>query len=102
MRAEYRAKRDIMVDAFRAAGLPDCAPEATIYIWQKCPKGVSSVEFAKALLAPEIAVVTTPGTWLSDKMPDGSNPGEGYIRLALVPTIEETKKAAERIRKMKF
>jgi LL-diaminopimelate aminotransferase len=102
MRAEYRAKRDIMVEAFRAAGLPDCAPEATIYIWQKCPKGVSSVEFAKALLAPEIAVVTTPGTWLSDKMPDGSNPGEGYIRLALVPTIEETKKAAERIRKMKF
>jgi len=102
MRAEYRVKRDIMVEAFRAVGLPDCAPEATIYIWQKCPQGVSSVDFAKALLAPEIAVVTTPGAWLGDKMPDGSNPGEGYVRLALVPTIEETKKAAERIRRMKF
>jgi LL-diaminopimelate aminotransferase len=102
MRAEYTVKRDIMVKAFRAAGLPDCAPEATIYIWQKCPKGVSSVEFAKSLLAPEIAMVTTPGAWLGDKMPDGTNPGEGYVRLALVPTIEETKKAAERIRRMKF
>jgi LL-diaminopimelate aminotransferase len=102
MRAEYKIKRDIMVDAFKAAGLGDCAPEATIYIWQKCPKGVSSVDFAKSLLVPEIAVVTTPGSWLGDKMADGSNPGEGYVRLALVPTIEETKKAAERIRKMKF
>jgi LL-diaminopimelate aminotransferase len=102
MRREYHTKRDIMVDAFKAAGLPECAPEATIYIWQKCPKGMNSVEFAKALLVPEIAVVTTPGAWLGDRMPDGSNPGEGYIRLALVPTIEETKKAAGRIRKMKF
>jgi len=102
MRAEYTVKRNIMVEAFKAAGLPDCAPEATIYIWQKCPKGISSVDFAKSLLAPEIAMVTTPGAWLGDRMADGSNPGEGYVRLALVPTIEETKKAAERIRRMKF
>ena len=102
MRAEYTVKRNIMVEAFKAAGLPDCAPEATIYIWQKCPKGISSVDFATSLLAPEIAMVTTPGAWLGDRMADGSNPGEGYVRLALVPTIEETKKAAERIRRMKF
>jgi LL-diaminopimelate aminotransferase len=91
-----------MVAAFKAAGLEECPPDGTIYIWQKCPNGVSSVDFAKALLAPEIAMVTTPGAWIGDKMPDGSNSGEGYIRLALVPTIEETKKAADRIRRMKF
>jgi LL-diaminopimelate aminotransferase len=102
MREEYRVKRDIMVAAFKAAGLEECPPDGTIYIWQKCPNGVSSVDFAKALLAPEIAMVTTPGAWIGDKMPDGSNSGEGYIRLALVPTIEETKKAADRIRRMKF
>lgn len=102
MRQEYRVKRDIMVEALCAAGLTDCSPEATIYIWQKCPKGVSSVDFAKMLLVPDIAVVTTPGAWLGDKMADGSNPGEGYVRFALVPSIEETKKAAGKIRNLKL
>lgn len=101
MRAEYRAKRDIMVEAFRTVGLKDCAPEATIYIWQKCPVGMSSLEFAKMLLADDVAVVTTPGAWISDRTVDGLNPGEGYVRLALVPTVEQTKRAAERIRNLR-
>ena len=102
MRREYRAKRDIMVDAFKAAGLEDCTPEATIYIWQKCPERMTSLEFVKMLLADDIAVVTTPGAWISDKTADGLNPGEGYVRLALVPTVEESRKAAGRIRLLKL
>ncbi len=102
MRREYHAKRDIMVDAFKAAGLEDCTPEAAIYVWQKCPPGMTSLDFARALLADNVAVVTTPGAWISDKTADGLNPGEGYVRLALVPTIEETKKAAERIRTLRI
>lgn len=97
-REEYRAKRDIMVQAFKEAGLPECIPEATIYIWQRVPEGMNSVEFATRLLEPEIAIVTTPGAWLGEQMPDGSNPGEGYIRLALVPSMEETRLAGERLK----
>jgi len=102
MREEYRQKRDILVEALTSLGLPDCTPEATIYMWQKGPEGVTSVEFAKKLLAEDVAIVTTPGTWISESTEDDLNPGEGYIRFAFVPSIEETKEAAERLRNLKF
>lgn len=100
MREEYRIKRDVLVDAFRRIRLPDCTPEATIYLWQKVPQGMTSVDFAKKLLLPDIAIVTTPGAWISDKTANGLNPGEGYVRFALVPSIKDTKEAAKRIVKL--
>lgn len=101
MREQYLAKRDRMCDALEEAGLPRCTPEATLYIWQKVPEGMTSVDFAKSLLKPEIAVVTTPGSYMS-KQVDGINPGEGYVRFALVPEMRDVAIAAERIRKLKF
>jgi LL-diaminopimelate aminotransferase len=101
MREEYRVKRDIVCGAFRSIGLPDCSPASTLYVWQKGPAGMSSVDFAKRLLDPAIAVVATPGTWLSSSQ-DGSDPGEGRIRLALVPTIPECEEAARRISKLRL
>lgn len=100
LRKNYKIKRDLLIKAMVNAGLPKCEPKATIYIWQKCP-GMSSMEFAKKLLDKDIAVVTTPGAWISREV-DGINPGEGYVRFALVPTIEECKQAAERISKLSF
>ena len=100
-RAEYREKRDILVEALKAAGLPDCTPDGTIYLWQRVPEGMSSVEFAERLLAPDVALVTTPGSWISTPVADGSNPGEGYVRFAFVPSIEDTRLAAERLAKLK-
>jgi LL-diaminopimelate aminotransferase len=102
MREEYRQKRDILVDALEAAGLPRCAPEATLYIWQRAPEGMGSVDLARRLLAPEVAIVTTPGAWVSDLCEGGVNPGEGYVRFALVPSLEETRLAAEKIRQLRF
>ncbi len=101
-RSDYAKKRDIIAEALARSGLPDCRPDATIYLWQKVPEGLSSVEFATRLLDPEIAVVTTPGTWISDETDTGLNPGEGYVRFALVPGIEETMKAAERIARARW
>ena len=100
MRAEYRIKRDLLVDAFKRIKLPDCTPEATIYMWQKVPQGMTSVDFAKKLLSPDIAIVATPGAWISDKTESGLNPGEGYVRFALVPSIKNTREAARRIKKI--
>lgn len=101
-RREYRQKRDILVDALTAIGLPNCAPEATIYLWQRVPEGMTSADFAKKLLSPEIAIVTTPGAWISQETGKGLNPGEGYVRFALVPSIEDTREAARRLRTLKF
>jgi len=99
MRREYRTKRDIVCGAFRRMGLPDCTPAATIYVWQRVPEGRTSVEFAKRLLDPAVAIVVTPGSWLSQKV-DGTDPGEGFVRLALVPTVEECEEAARRLARL--
>ena len=101
-RAEYRQKRDILVQALTAAGLPDCTPAGTIYLWQRVPEGMTSVEFATRMLAPEVAVVTTPGAWISTPTADGQNPGEGYVRFAFVPSIEDTRRAADKLAALKF
>ncbi len=101
MRDEYRTKRDVVCGAFRKLGLPDCTPASTMYVWQEGPRGMSAVEFARRLLAPEIAIVATPGTWLSAPQ-DGVDPGEGRVRLALVPTPEECEEAARRISRLRL
>jgi len=98
LRNLYRKKRDLIVDAFVDAGLPECRPEATLYVWQRVPEGFTSVSFAERLLHPEIAIVTTPGSCVGEETSDG-NPGEGFVRLALVPSVEDCELAAERIKK---
>ena len=101
-REQYRRKRDLLCAALVEAGLPDCTPAASLYVWQRVPEHLSSVEFATALLHPDIAIVTTPGAWISDANPDEANPGEGYVRFALVPSVEQTRRAAELLRKTAF
>ena len=96
MRNDYRKKRDILIDAFTSIGMENCSPAATLYIWQN--SNLNSIEFAKKLLRKDIGIVTTPGAWISNSF-NGFNPGEGYVRFALVPTLEETKEAAERIKR---
>ncbi len=97
-REEYREKRDILADAFVSIGLPDCRPEAALYLWQQAPPGCSGIDFARSLLHEDIAVVATPGEWLSQPTSTGENPGSGHVRMAFVPTLWDTKKAAERIK----
>jgi LL-diaminopimelate aminotransferase len=95
MREEYRAKREVMLAALSAAGLPPCPSEATFYLWQKAPAGLDGVELSRRLL--EVGVVTTPGEWISDETADGANPGAGFVRFALVPPMEQVIDAAARV-----
>jgi len=67
-------------------------------MWQKTPQNTGSVAFAKRLLQKDLAVVVTPGEWISTSF-NGFNPGKNYVRFAFVPTLEETRKAAERIKR---
>lgn len=101
-RAEYRAKRDVLLDGLRRAGLEVSAPQSTLYLWQRAPRGLSGVEFAGRLLDPAVAVVATPGEWLSDAVADGTNPGAGHVRFALVPSLDDTRRAADRIAALRF
>lgn len=64
------------------------------YIWIKTPNNMDSWEFFDILLN-QANIVTTPGS--------GFGPcGEGYIRLTAFNTLENTKKAMERLSKISF
>ncbi len=99
MRKEYKEKRKIMLDAFKTVEWKSHKSDATYYLWVKTPKGMNGVEFAKKLLSPELAIVVTPGAWVSDIDENNENPGENYVRFALVPPPKDVKEAAKRIRK---
>lgn len=99
LREVYRKKREIITNAFVAAGLSKSESCATLYIWQKIPDGFTSIDFAKRLLQPDIAVVVTPGSLISENTKSG-NPGEGFVRLALTPNLEQCSLAAERVSKL--
>ncbi len=97
MRELYRAKRDVLIPALRAVGcvIPD--PDATLYLWPRVPEGMDGLTFAKRLLTSEVAVVCTPGPALGEPLADGSSPGLEHVRFALVPSIEDCHRAAQRI-----
>lgn len=98
MRRFYQHNRDVLCRAMTAAGLEPCTPEGTIYIWQRVPDGMTSLEFAQKLLEPPVPIVVTPGPWLAEPLDgDGINPGEGYVRMALVPPADLVERAAQRI-----
>ena len=60
--------------------------EATFYLWCQVPHGETSAGFATRLL--DGGIVVAPGSFFGDA-------GEGYFRLALVPTLEECQRAVE-------
>jgi LL-diaminopimelate aminotransferase len=99
MRQEYARKRDILIPALESLGFPRTTANSTFYIWQEITNGISDIEFSNKLL--DYGIVVTPGSFISD-VADGKNPGENFVRFALVPTIEEVTKAAEIISKIRF
>lgn len=101
MRLGYRRRRDVLVDAFEAAGCPRCEPEGALYIWQRAPEGMDAQQFAEALLDPSVAAVTIPGSALCIR-PDLHSDGCPYVRLALVPSLEDCEKVAQAIRSLRF
>jgi acetylornithine aminotransferase len=85
-RASYRRKRELFLELFGRKGLRVAGGDATMYLWLAVPAGETSEEFAARLL--ERGVLVAPGSYLGPS-------GEGYARLALVPTHEECERAAE-------
>ncbi len=68
-------------------------PDAAFYLWARTP--FDDALFAKRLLA-EQAVKVLPGSFLAREA-HGTNPGRGYIRIALVAARDECAEAVDRI-----
>ena len=84
-REAYRRKREVFLPVLERKGWRVAASEATMYLWVEVPGGESSESAAERLLAH--GVVVAPGAYLGAA-------GEGYVRLALVPTLAECERAA--------
>jgi len=85
-RASYAAKRALFLGLFARKGLRDAGGPSTMYLWVAVPDGETSEGFATRLL--EQGVLVAPGSFLGAS-------GEGYVRFALVPTVEECERAVE-------
>jgi LL-diaminopimelate aminotransferase len=85
----YRRRRDLMVDALAAIGLPAEPPRATPYIWVRVPAEHDSTSFTELVLA-QAAVIVSPG-------PSFGPSGEGFVRISLTVPDERLEEAAGRI-----
>src|SRR5581483_7988328 len=79
----YRRKRETLLPVLEAKGLRLAGGEATFYLWLAVDG--SSEELARRLL--DAGVLVAPGSFFGPA-------GEGYVRLALVPTEEDCQRAA--------
>ena len=71
-------------------------PSATFYLWLKTP--IDAETFARRLFEQE-NLTTLPGSYLSRDTASG-NPGEGYLRISLVPGLAACEDALWRIRRV--
>jgi len=85
-RERYAAKRALFLDLFARHGLHVAGSEATFYLWVSVPAGRTSLDWALDLLE-RADVVVAPGSFFGPE-------GEGFVRIAMVPTLAECERAA--------
>ncbi len=88
--AIYQERRDIVVAALRAAGIPVETPKASLYVWYPLPEGeADSKAFCERALQ-EAGVSMTPGVVFGPH-------GEGFVRISLGTDTAKLRKAMERL-----
>lgn len=90
MVAEYDRRRRLIVDGFRAVGLPTFEPRGAFYAFPEIRvTGMSSLEFSERLLEEE-RVAVVPGSAFGVC-------GEGHVRACYASGFEQIERALERI-----
>ena len=92
-RRQYRQKFEAIVPML-ASVMHAPKPEAGFYLWARVPHG-DDERFARELFAAT-HVTVLPGRYLA-RDAHGTNPGRGYVRMALVPSLSDCIEAADRI-----
>jgi N-succinyldiaminopimelate aminotransferase len=84
-RASYQRKRDVLLAVLQRKRVRVAGSVATMYLWLEVPGSQTSEEFATGLL--DHGLIVSPGSFFGAA-------GEGYWRLALVPSEDECVRAA--------
>jgi alanine-synthesizing transaminase len=95
IRATYKSRRDVLVDAMARAGWHIPPPPATMFAWAPVPAlfaDIGSMAFSKILLR-EAEVAVAPGIGFGEY-------GEGYVRLGLVENEHRIRQAARGVRRV--
>lgn len=95
IRATYRRRRDVLVQAMAAAGWEVPSPAATMFAWAPIPEpfqALGSVAFAKLLLR-QAEVAVAPGLGFGEY-------GEGWVRLGLVENEQRIRQAARGVKRL--
>jgi succinyldiaminopimelate transaminase len=82
----YGRKREVFKELFARRDIHVAGSVATFYLWVKCPQGRASLDWSLELLE-RAGVIVAPGSFFGEE-------GEGYVRIAMVPSLEECEKAA--------
>ncbi|SET48037.1 hypothetical protein SAMN05421676_10553 [Salinibacillus kushneri] len=90
LREIYQRRRDCFVNGLNEAGWKVDIPKASMFVWARVPKGISSKSFAYQLM-DETGIVVTPGNAFGDE-------GEGYVRIAMTQDENTLLRAVSRIR----
>ena len=88
----YREKFAAFYERVNPA-LPLAMPQAAFYFWARV--GGDDAAFARALFAA-CGVTVLPGSYIG-RDAHGVNPGRGFVRMALVSTLEDAVDAAQRV-----
>ncbi|GBG13127.1 N-succinyldiaminopimelate aminotransferase [Novimethylophilus kurashikiensis] len=91
-RRQYREKFAAVTPMLKSV-LDVDMPDAAFYLWAKTQG--SDTELAQKLYR-ECNIIVLPGSFLAREA-HGVNPGAGFVRIALVASLEECVEAAERI-----
>ncbi|MDP9300136.1 MAG: aminotransferase class I/II-fold pyridoxal phosphate-dependent enzyme [Actinomycetota bacterium] len=85
-RERYRKKRDLLLDVFERHGVRVAGSVATFYLWVRVPTPQTSYGWALDLL-DRGGIVVAPGSFFGPE-------GEGFVRMAMVPPIDDCARAA--------
>jgi LL-diaminopimelate aminotransferase len=92
LRSIYKKRRDVIVSGLNGLGWAVESPKASMFVWAKVPKPLTSTQFAYKLI-DEAGIVVTPGSAFGSE-------GEGYVRIALTQNEEVLGKAITRIKEL--
>ena len=93
-RRQYREKFDALLPIL-APVLGVTRPQAGFYFWAAVPGG-DDAGFVRELYR-HCNVLSLPGSYLARDSANGSNPGRGHVRLALVEPLQPCIEAAHRL-----
>jgi alanine-synthesizing transaminase len=94
IRATYKSRRDVLIEAMARAGWAIPAPPASMFAWAPLPEsfaGAGSMRFAK-LLIEKAGVAVSPGVAFGES-------GEGFVRIGLVENEHRIRQAARNVKR---